>query len=168
MRKWKLNCQGVEGAGRKETRSPCRLNKYSQNAKVELFYLVGMFRSLSQGDSISVALRKLLQRGRRGSQAIYNFVTREQAFWISKIGYQIKEFGILCMGRCKPLGSLSSFLSNAPPLSGATPVPSFTLLPAFPQLLSSHPWGWQHLHFRELSFTFGGQKSLMAVTFLVY
>ena len=44
--------------------------------KVELFYLVGIFRTLRQGDSISVALSKLLQRGRRGSQAIYNFVTK--------------------------------------------------------------------------------------------
>ena len=34
-----------------------------------------MFRTLSPGDSISVALRKLLQEGRRGSQAMYKFVT---------------------------------------------------------------------------------------------
>ena len=42
--------------------------KYSPNLKVrELFYLVGMFRNLSPGDSISVALKKLLQGSRRGS-----------------------------------------------------------------------------------------------------
>ena len=29
----------------------------------------------------------------------------------SKIRYQVKEISILCMGRCKPLGSLNSFLS---------------------------------------------------------
>ena len=35
-----------------------------------------MFRTLSQGDSISEALRKLLQGGRRGSHAIYKFATK--------------------------------------------------------------------------------------------
>ena len=33
-------------------------------------------------------------------------------------GYQVKEFSILCMGRCRPLGPLSSFLSYALQLSG--------------------------------------------------
>ena len=37
---------------------------------------MGMFKTLSPGDSISVALRKLLQGGRRGSQAIYKFATK--------------------------------------------------------------------------------------------
>jgi len=32
--------------------------------------------NLSSGESISVALRKLLQGGRRGSQAIYKFATK--------------------------------------------------------------------------------------------
>ena len=35
-----------------------------------------MFRTLSLGDSISAALRKLLQGGRRGSQATYKFATK--------------------------------------------------------------------------------------------
>ena len=43
---------------------------------VELFYLVGMFRTLSLEGRISVALRKLLQGGRRGSQATNKFVTK--------------------------------------------------------------------------------------------
>ena len=72
-----------------------------------------MFRTLSPGDIISVALKKLLQGGKRGSQAIDKFAKREQAVWISKIRYQAKEFSILCMGKCKPLGSLNSFLSCA-------------------------------------------------------
>ena len=38
--------------------------------------MVGMFRTLSQADSISVVLRKLLQGGRRGSQATYKFATK--------------------------------------------------------------------------------------------
>ena len=48
---------------------------YTHSLKVELFYLVKTFRTPSLGDSISVALRKLLQGGRRGSQAIYKFAT---------------------------------------------------------------------------------------------
>jgi hypothetical protein len=35
-----------------------------------------MFRTPSQGDSMSVALIKLLQRGRRGIQAIFQFATK--------------------------------------------------------------------------------------------
>ena len=54
---------------------PVSTKKYNHNMKVELFHLVGMLRSLSPGDSISVALRKLLLGGRRGSQVIYKFVT---------------------------------------------------------------------------------------------
>ena len=42
----------------------CRL-QFIVTAWKELFYLVGMFRTLSPGDSISVALRKLLQGVRR-------------------------------------------------------------------------------------------------------
>ena len=32
---------------------------------------------------------------------------------LRKIKYQFKEFSILCRERCKPLGSLNSFLSYA-------------------------------------------------------
>ena len=39
--------------------------------------MVGMFRTLSLGDSISVALRKLLQGSRRVSQTLYKFATKE-------------------------------------------------------------------------------------------
>ena len=38
-------------------------------------------------------------------------------------------------------GSLNSFLSHAPQLSGAKPVSLLTLLFEFPQLLSSHRGG---------------------------
>ena len=44
---------------------------YSQPESRELFNLVGTFRTPSPGDGISVALRKLLQGCRRGSQAVY-------------------------------------------------------------------------------------------------
>ena len=43
--------------------------------KVELFWW-DIFRTLSLGDSISVALRTLLQGGRRGSQDVYKFMTK--------------------------------------------------------------------------------------------
>ena len=70
--------------------------------------------NVSLGDSISVTLGSLLQGGRRGSQAIYKFATMEAGRLNIKYQYQIKEFSTLCMGRCKPLGSLNSFLSYAP------------------------------------------------------
>ena len=50
--------------------------KNAHNLKVEsYFYLVGMFGTSSLEDIISVALRKLFQGDRRGSQAIYRFAT---------------------------------------------------------------------------------------------
>ena len=69
------------------------------------------------------------------------------------------------MGRCMLLGSLNSFLSYAPQLSGANPVSLFTLrsgpsgrwlLLAFPQLLSNHHGVWQ----RPLDLSFGSPHSL--------
>ena len=71
------------------------------------------------------------------------------------------------MGRCKPLGSLNLYSSQ---LSGVNRVSLFTLLLAFLQLLSNHCDGVAAsagLQSGEPSFTFGGQKLLMAVTFLV-
>ena len=85
-----------------------------------------MFRIPNPGDNISVALR-LLQRSRRGSQAIYRLALlptkqseHQRLLLVKETRYQVKEFSVLlCMGRCKPLGSLNSFLSYAPQLSGA-------------------------------------------------
>ena len=47
------------------------LKKYVQPESRELFYFVGIFRTPSLRDSIPVAPGKLLQGGRRESQAIY-------------------------------------------------------------------------------------------------
>ena len=77
--------------------------KDSHDLKVELLYLAGMFRALSPGASISVALRKLLQGGRGEVRLYTTLQQRKQAVWTSKVRYQVKEFSILCMGRCKPL-----------------------------------------------------------------
>ena len=52
------------------------LKKYVQPKSRELLYLVGIFRTLSLRDSIPVALRKLFQGGRKGSQAIYMFAAK--------------------------------------------------------------------------------------------
>ena len=82
---------------------------------------------------------------------------------------------MLCMGRCKPLGSLNSFLSYAP-LSGANPVSFLVHLKEWqmaascispapqqsPQVVAASA----RSQFGETSFTFGSQKSLMAVTVL--
>ena len=81
------------------------------------------------------------------------------------------------MGRCKALGPLNSFLSDATQLSGT----KFCFLvhlkerqmaasrsPPAPQ---QSPWrvaASAGSQFGEPSLTFGDQKSLMAVTFLVY
>jgi len=83
---------------------------------------VGIFRTPSQGDSISVALRKVLQGGWRGSQAIYKFATKGAGSLDIKDQVWGKEFSVLCGGRCKPLGLLVSFLSYAPQLKSCFPV----------------------------------------------
>jgi len=72
------------------------------------------------------------------------------------------------------LAGLVPFISTS--ATWNNPVSLFTLrsgrwlLLVLPQLLSNHRGRWQHRldQFWERSFTFGGQKSLMAVTFLVY
>ena len=79
-----------------------------------------IFRTPSLGDSISVALRKLLRVGWRGSQTIFEFAAKEEGSLNIKIRCHVKEFSFLCMVRCKPQGSLnysfhvhlSSFLFN--------------------------------------------------------
>ena len=87
---------------------------YSHILKAELFYFVAMFWTPSPGDSISVALRQLLQRSRRESQAIHKFAT--------------KGAGSL---NIKDQVSLNLLLSYAPQLSGTNPVSSFTLFLTF-------------------------------------
>ena len=103
--------------------------------------MVGIFRTPSHGDSITGALRKLLQGGWRGSQATYKFATKGADSLNTKDQGCVKELGVLCAGRCKPLGLLVSSLSYAAQPSGVNPVSLFTLSsgrglpPAFPQLL---------------------------------
>ena len=79
------------------------------------------------GNSISVALRNLLQGGGRGSQAVYKFATKGAGGLKSKDQISVKELSILGRGGCKPLGSLNSLLSYAPRLSGVKLISLFTL-----------------------------------------
>ena len=60
--------------------------------------MVGVFRTLSPGDRISISLRKLLQGSRSGSQATHIFARKGAGNLNIKISYQVKEFRILCMG----------------------------------------------------------------------
>ena len=59
-----------------------------------------MFRTPNpSGDSISVALMKLLQGGRRGSWAIYRFATKGAVSLNVKDQVSFKGFSIPCGGR---------------------------------------------------------------------
>ena len=133
----------------------CWLKKYAQPESREFFYLVRMFRTLSPGDCISGALRKLLQGGRGYTRLYTSLQQREQSVWISKIRYQVKKFSILSMGRCKPLGSLKSFLSYAPQLSEANTVSLDPLDHSFgsphSHLEARNCWRWWHFLFIDMA-----------------
>ena len=128
-----------------------------------------MFRTLSLGAQHLSSSEKTAPR-RQGKSGYLPLQQREQAVWISKIRCQVTEFSILCVGRCEPLGSLIAFLSYAPQLSGTHLVSSLTLHLASPQLLSNDPGdGGRHwITILGALIHTGGQKSLMAVTFLIY
>ena len=127
------------------------LRRNLQNWKQrEFFYLVEMFNTLSPGDRFPVALKKNCAKEAGGKVRLYTSLQqREQSVWISKIRYQVKEFSILSMGRCKPLGLLKSFLSYVPQLSEANTV---SLDPLNHSFRSSHSlkarncwWLWHFL-----------------------
>ena len=130
-----------------------------------------MFRTLSPGDSLSVAWRKLLQGGRGEVRLYISLQQREQAVW-TKDQIKLRNF-TFCVWEDSSFWAhwIHSFLRHLSYL-GPNPVSLFTLrdgrwlLLASPQLLSNQRGGWPHWKFWEPSFTFGGQKSLMAVTFL--
>ena len=91
-----------------------------------------MFRTQSMG-------RENCSKEAGGYKQVCNKRSRQSEH--QRSGIKLRKFSILCMGRRKLLGSLNSSLLCAPQLSGANPVSLFTLLPAFPQLLSSHHTG---------------------------
>ena len=113
--------------------------KYSHTLKVELFYLVWMFRTSNPGDSISVALRKLLQGGRGWVRLCTGLQHRELAVCTSKIRYQVKGSSILYLGGAASGHCLHSFPVTS--AIGASPISSPTLLPAPPASQQSRGWG---------------------------
>ena len=139
---------------------------------------MGIWRTLNPGGSISAALRKLLLQAGKGVR-LYTSLHKvgrqsehQRLLIVRKTRYLAKEFSVLlCMGRCKPLDSLNSFLSHAPLLSGAI---SYFLIVYIlhscslywvanaadgcflhsSEFLSNHCGGWLHLLVWEPSFTF--------------
>ena len=106
--------------------------KFIHNLKVKCSFIWWeCLGPLSLGDSSSEKMTPRRQGKGRGEvdlYEVYNKGCRQSEHQSSGI----KEFNILCMGRCKPMGSLNSLLSNAPQLSGANLVSLFTQLLAFP------------------------------------
>ena len=99
-----------------------------------------MLTTPSLGDSISVALRKLLQGGRRGSQAIQVYTKGSRRSVKQRSDMQLRNSAF--SGKAQPLGSLSSFLSQSPQPSAASPASLLTLLlHPRPPLLSHHRGG---------------------------
>ena len=87
---------------------------------VSLSFIQGLTEDYSPGDSLSVALREQLQRGRGEASLYMNFfgleihAVKHTSWWkimlITNIS-QVNDFSaFLCMGRCKKLGSLKFFL----------------------------------------------------------
>ena len=110
------------------------------------FYL-GSNEDCSLGDNISANSEKLLWGGKGRSREIQEFCNIEQVIGnvkrllLNKENqiFQVKEFSaFLCMGRCKSLGSLKSFLWYAPQLSGA----SIQCILLILSLLGVHMWEW--------------------------
>ena len=91
-----------------------------------MYYVVGICRTLGLGDSISNDYERTALR-RQGEQPGFLEALQQRASRLNikrlllikenQIS-QVKEFSVLCMGRCKNLGSLKLFLSYASQLSG--------------------------------------------------
>ena len=101
-----------------------------------------MFRTLSQGNSISIALGKLLQGGGEKSgyiQQVCNKGSRQSEH--QRPGIKLRNL-IFCVWED---ASLWAHCTHFPHMHFSylrpNPVSLFTLLPAFPQLLSNHCGG---------------------------
>ena len=114
-----------------------------------MFYSADFSEDFKPGHSISDNTEKLLQRGKvgeRGARIYRSFCSkRPRSRNVKRLLLikgnqisQVKEFSaFLCMGRCKSLGSLKSYLWYAPQLSGVS-ILSFLIL----SFLRVHRWGW--------------------------
>ena len=95
--------------------------------KVESYFIWWECLGLWAQETASQELWENCSKEAGGEVRLYmSLQQREQAVWTNND--EVKEFSILCMGRCKSLGSLNSFLSCIPQLSEANPVSLFTLL----------------------------------------
>ena len=128
---------------------------YSHSESRELFYMVGMFKTLSPGHSISVALRKLLHggRGTLGYIQVCSKGSRQSEHQRS----DIKSRNLHSIYEKMQASGLTEFIPFV--CTSAIWGPSislFTLLLAFPQLLSNLRGGrWQH----PLDCSLGGSYS---------
>ena len=128
-----------------------------------------MFRSLNPVSSISAALRKRLPGDRRGSQATYKFATKRAGSL--NIKDQVSRHLAFSVWEDTSLWTQNSFLSYAPQLSGANSVSLITLLLCILPAPQQSSWRGLSIHWTTVlgaRITCGGQKSLMAVPFLVY
>ena len=112
-----------------------------------------IFRTSNLGDSISSNPERTALR-RKGEKSHYiEICNKRQVVWTSKVFLwikenqisQVKEFSaFLCLGRCKNLGPLKSFISYASQLLGPVPCafshPEFFRAPCREWL---QPDGWQ-------------------------
>ena len=145
----------------------CQL-KNSHNLKVEILLDGNVKASETRRQHLS-SHEKTTQGGRRASQAIPKFATKGTGSLNIKIRYQGIQLSMY--GKCKPLGSLNSFRSCAAGLSGAKSCFLVPFASCIPPATQQSPWqvaASAGLQFWEPSFTSGGRKLLIAVTFLVY
>ena len=107
-----------------------------------------MFRTGSPGASISVALRKLLQRGMWGSQAIYKFATKgtrglnnkDQVMKLRNLAFQVWEDASLWAHWIHSFHMHLSYGGRR--VGGGGGRLRFLIHFAFPQLLSNQRWAW--------------------------
>ena len=100
-----------------------------------------MFRTLSQGDSISVALRKLLQGGgeKSGHIQVCNKGSRQSEH--QRSGIKLRKLAFCVWEDASLWAHWIHFLHMHFSCLGPNPVSLFILLLAFPQLLSNHRGG---------------------------
>ena len=134
--------------------------KYSHNLKVQSYFIWLECQDSERGRQHLRSSGKTAPR-RQGKVRLYTSLRqREQAVWTAKIRYQAKDLASV-HGKMRP-----SFLSHAPRLFCL--VHPASCVPPAPQQNGAGIQRTLQDQFGELSFTFGGQDSPMAVIFLAY
>ena len=127
-----------------EMTSVCRLKNYSHNPKVVILFGKNVQDSKLGRQHLSSSEKTAPRKQKRKSGYIQACNKESSQSEHQRSGIRLRNLAFY-MGRCKPLGSLNSFLSYACQLSGANPVSLFTLSLKFLQLLSNHEGRQQHL-----------------------